>query len=220
MKIAIIGGTGQEAQGLALRLARIGEEVIIGSREQAKAERKAAELNQELNQPLVRGLDNAAAVAAADLAILTIPYAGHGATLAGLTEALANKILIDATVPLDPTNIRQLARPSELSAAEEAQQILGPSVKVVAAFQNISSHVLRDPSAPVDCDVLVCGDDKEAKSLVIDLIGRLQMRALDAGPLKMARSIEHITPLLLSLNRRYKSKHAGIRITGITLADS
>lgn len=220
MKIALIGGTGQEARGLALRLARIGEEVIIGSRDQAKAERKAAELNQELNQPLVRGLENPAAVAAADLAILTIPYSGHGATLPSLIEPLTNKILIDATVPLDPTNIRQLARPSELSAAEEAQRILGPSVRVVAAFQNISSHALRDPSAEIDCDVLVCGDEKEAKSLVMDLIERLQMRALDAGPLKMARSVEHITPLLLSLNRRYKSKHAGIRITGITPVSS
>lgn len=219
MKIAIIGGTGREAHGLALRLARIGEEVIIGSRDRAKAERKAATLNQELNQPLIRGLENAAAVAAADLAILTIPYAGHRATLSGLAGALANKILIDATVPLDPTNIWQLARPSALSAAEEAQQILGPSVKVVAAFQNLSADALRDPSAPIDCDVLVCGDDQHAKSLVIDLIRRLQIRALDAGPLKMARVVEEITPLLLSLNRRYKSKHAGIRITGINASD-
>jgi NADPH-dependent F420 reductase len=125
------------------------------------------------------------------------------------------KTVIDATVPLDPKNVRQLARRSEMSAAEEAQHILGPTTHVVAAFQNISSEVLADLSSPVDCDVLVCGDDRAAKANVVALIHRIGLRAVDAGPLKTARIVEELTPLLISINRRYHSKRAGIRITGI-----
>ncbi|MBI3952265.1 MAG: NADPH-dependent F420 reductase [Acidobacteria bacterium] len=215
MKIAIIGGTGKEALGLALRLARIGEEIIIGSRQQQKAEQKAAELNQHLAQPRVRGLENKPAAAEADLAILTVPYAGHAATVSHIAEALRDKILIDTTVPLDVKSFRQLARKSDISAAEEAQQILGSATKVVAAFQNISHEALFDVETAIDCDVLVCGDDREARSTVIRLIERIGMRALDAGPLRMARLVEEITPLLIYLNRRYHSKRAGIRVTGI-----
>lgn len=216
MKIAILGGTGQEARGLVLRLAHSGEEVIIGSRQADKAEQKAAELNQHLPAPGLRGADNQTAAAEADLVILTIPYAGHAAMVSSLAEVLKGKIVIDTTVPLDTNSYRQLARQSEQSAAEEAQQVLGPETRVVSAFQNIAADTLADLSTPFDCDVLVCGNDREAKSVVIGLIGRMGIRALDAGPLKMTRVVEEMTPLLIALNRRYHSTRAGLRITGIT----
>lgn len=215
MKIAIIGGTGREAYGLALRLARLGEEVLIGSRQPARAERRAAEVHHHLGESSVRGLENRVAAEEAEWVILTVPYAAHQATLHHIAEALTGKILIDTTVPLNPHNVRQLARRSEFSAAEEAQRLLGPGARVVAAFQNISAHALADLRRPIDCDVLVCGDEAEAKAEVMALIARMEMRAWDVGPLEMARSVEAITPLLISLNRRYRSKRAGLRITGL-----
>ena len=215
MKIAILGGTGEQGPGLALRWARAGEEVIIGSRQREKGERVATELNQELGKALLRGTDNASAAAAAEVVVLTVPYSAHVSTLATVQDQLKGKIFVDVSVPLDPENSRRVLMPPAGSAAEEAQQILGPEVKVVGALQNVSAHLLRDVNAAIDCDVLVCGVDKDARLTVMQLIERLGIHALDAGPLEAARLIEPITALLIRLNIRHKVHSAGIRITGL-----
>lgn len=215
MKIAILGGTGEQGPGLALRWARAGEEVIIGSRQREKGERVAAELNQELGKDLLRGTDNASAAAAADVAVLTVPYAAHVSTLETVKEQLKGKIFVDVSVPLDPENPRRVIMPPAGSATEEAQQVLGPDVQVVGALQNVSAHLLRDLHAALDCDVLVCGGNKDARATVMRLIEKLGTRAIDAGPLEAARLIEPITALLIRLNIRHKVHSAGIRITGL-----
>ncbi len=215
MKIAILGGTGEQGPGLALRWAKAGEAVIIGSRQKEKGEKVAAELNQELGQEILRGTDNGSAAAAADVAVLTVPYSAHVSTLETVKEHLKGKIFIDVSVPLDPENPRRVIMPAAGSASEEAQQVLGPEVKVVGALQNISAHLLRDLNATIDCDVLVCGGDKNARATVMQLIEKLGIRAIDAGPLEVARLVEPITALLIRLNIRNKIHSAGIRITGL-----
>ena len=215
MKIAILGGTGEQGPGLALRWARAGEEVIIGSRQREKGERVAKELNQELGQELLKGTDNPTAAAAAEVVVLTVPYSAHVSTLETVKAQLQGKIFVDVSVPLDPDNPRRIMMPPAGSAAEEAQQILGEKVRVVGALQNVSATLLRDMNAPIDCDVLVCGKDKEARETVMRLVERLGTRAIDAGPLESARLIEPITALLIRLNIRYKVHSAGLRITGL-----
>lgn len=216
MRIAVIGGTGKEGRALALRLAATGEEeVLIGSRQEEKARAAAEAVNRQVGRTAVVGMENRAAARAADLVILCVPYAAHEETLRALASDLQGKILVDTTVPLDPRDPLQLRRRSEHSAAEEAQALLGEGVKVVAALQNVSSVALRDLERPIACDVLVCGEDAAAKDVVIALIRRVGMRAWDAGPLRLARAVEAITPLLIALNRRYGSRSAGIRITGV-----
>ncbi|HXF05926.1 MAG TPA: NADPH-dependent F420 reductase [Blastocatellia bacterium] len=217
MTIAVIGGTGKEGRGLVLRLATQASEevIIIGSRQREKARAVAAELNLLAKHATIIGQENRDAARQADVIILTVPYSAHERTIREIAEEMAGKILVDATVPLDPTNPCRLKRRSELSAAEEAQALLGDTVKVVAAFQNVSARALRALDEPVQCDVLVCGDDAEAKGRVMRLITRMGFRALDAGPLEMARLVEALTPLLISLNLRYRSKTTGIRITGL-----
>jgi len=189
--------------------------VIIGSRQREKGERVATELNQELGKALLRGTDNASAAAAAEVVVLTVPYSAHVSTLATVREQLKGKIFVDVSVPLDPENPRRVLMPPAGSAAEEAQQLLGPEVKVVGALQNVSANLLRDLNAAIDCDVLVCGADKDARLTVMQLIERLGIHALDAGPLEAARLIEPITALLIRLNIRHKVHSAGIRITGL-----
>lgn len=216
MRIAVIGGTGKEGRGLVLRLAASGEDaVLIGSRQAERARAKAEELNRQLGRTAIVGLENRTAARAADLVILCVPYAAHQETLRAIAPDLCGKILVDTTVPLDPRDPSRLRRRSEQSAAEEAQALLGESVRVVAAFQNVSAAVLQNLQRTIECDILVCGDDAAAKEIVIALIHRLGLRAWDAGPLRMARAVEEITPLLISLNRRYGSQSAGIRITGV-----
>ncbi|MGH7961208.1 MAG: NADPH-dependent F420 reductase, partial [Candidatus Binatia bacterium] len=192
MKIAILGGTGEQGPGLALRWAKAGEEVIIGSRQKEKGEKVAVELNQELGKELLRGTDNVSAAAAAEVIVLTVPYSAHVSTLETVKEQLKGKIFVDVSVPLDPENARRVIMPPAGSAAEEAQQILGADVKVVGALQNVSAHLLRDLNATIDCDVLVCGGDKEARATIMRLIERLGIHAVDTGPLEAARLIEPI----------------------------
>ncbi len=218
MKIAILGGTGEQGPGLALRWALAGEEVIIGSRQKEKGERVAAELNQELGRPLLVGMDNPSAAAAADIVVLTVPYSAHVPTLESVKDQLQGKIFVDVSVPLDPDNARRVVMPSAGSASQEAQEILGEQVSVVCALQNISAHLLRDVTAEIDCDVLVCGSPKEARTRVIELIDKLNINAVDVGPLEAASLIEPITALLIRLNIRNKVHSAGIRITGLPSA--
>ncbi|MCE2485226.1 MAG: NADPH-dependent F420 reductase [Desulfurellaceae bacterium] len=215
MKIAILGGTGEQGPGLALRWALAGEEVIIGSRQKEKGERVAAELNQELGRPLLVGMDNPSAAAAADIVVLTVPYSAHVPTLESVKDQLQGKIFVDVSVPLDPDNARRVSMPPAGSASQEAQEILGEQVSVVCALQNISAHLLRDATAEIDCDVLVCGSPKEARTRVIELIAKLNINAIDVGPLEAASLIEPITALLIRLNIRNKVHSAGIRITGL-----
>lgn len=215
MKIAIVGGTGEEGTGLGLRWGRAGVEVIIGSRQQEKGQGVAAKLNQMLGTSLFTGTENRRAAALADLVVLTVPYAAHAATLQAIKDQVTGKILIDVSVPLDPSNPRRLVVPGAGSAAEEAQQILGTETRVVAALQNLSAYLLRDPQAQLEGDVLVCGNDRQARQEVIRLVRFLGVRGIDAGPLECARLIEPITALLIGLNIRYKVPAAGIHITGL-----
>ncbi|MBX3081321.1 MAG: NADPH-dependent F420 reductase [Anaerolineae bacterium] len=210
-----MGGTGKEGSGLAARWARSGYRVIIGSREAAKAEAKVAEMNAELGSAVLVGADNLSAVQQADIVVLTVPYDAHARTLEGLKDALQGKVVVDVTVPLKPPAVRTVNIPPGQSACMEAQALLGSGVKVVAAFQNVSNTHLQDDEEHVDCDVLVCGDDAQAKEDVIQLAVAAGMRGIDAGPLQNAIAIESLTPVILYINRKYKVKGAGIVITGL-----
>lgn len=215
MKIAILGGTGEQGPGLALRWALAGDEVIIGSRQKEKGERVAAELNAELGRDLLRGTDNVEAAAAADVVFITVPYSAHVKTLETVREQVQGKIFVDVSVPLDPDNARRVVMPEAGSATEEAKQILGDGVQVVCALQNISAHLLRDVNATIDCDVLICGD-KDARPVVAELVQKLGINPIDVGPLAAAGLIEPITALLIRLNIKNKVHSAGIRITGLS----
>ena len=214
--IAVIGGTGREGSGLSLRWARAGLDVIIGSRRLEKAERVATELNETLGQELIRGLANRDAAQAGDIVVLSVPYAAHRAILEDIQPALPGKVLIDVTAPIDPKNPGRVRLLEAGSAAVEAQQFLGDQVTVVAAFQNIAAGHLRNLDHDIDSDVLVCGDDPDAKRLAVQLAEKAGMDALDAGPLINASIVEGLTAVLVGLNKRYKSKGTGIRITGIS----
>ncbi len=215
MKIAIIGGTGPEGSGLGIRWAHAGHDVIIGSRVRERAEESAAGLNARLPAGEIRGLDNAAAAAAADVVVLAVPYGAQEATLAGIRDALAGKLLVTVVAPTGEKKARVHLLPSGLSAAEEAQAQLGEATRVVAAFQNIGAHYLTDLAHEISCDVLVCGDRKEDKELALQLCADAGMRGVNAGALQNARAVEGITSILIAVNIIYKVKDAGLRITGI-----
>lgn len=213
MKIAILGGTGKEGTGLARRWAAKGYQVIIGSRSEEKAFAAAAELNEELNGDYLSGTENPAAAAAADIVVLTVPYSAHRPTLEAVKAHLSGKILVDVTVPTPfPQTV---VVPDGKAAALEAQQILGDDVRVISAFQNVSAGKLKKLNNPVDTDVLVTGDDEEAKNHVITLVEAAGMRGIDAGPLANAVAAEALTAILYHINKTYKVKGAGIRITGM-----
>ena len=213
--IAVLGGTGHEGFGLALRWAAAGLDVIIGSRQQEKAEWAAMEINQRLRREGVRGMENRAAAMTANTIVLTVPYSAHVTMLEHVRDVIQGKVLIDVTVPLRPPKVSHVWLPEGRSATEEAQALLGPGVRVVCAFQNVSAEHLQDPTYPVDCDVLVCGDDAIAKAIAIALAEKAGMRGLDAGPLQNAVVVEGLTPILIGISRRYKIRGAGIRITGL-----
>ena len=213
--LAILGGTGKEGAGLALRWALRGYRVLIGSRSTDKAKTRAAEMNRELGGDYLTGLANAEAAAAADIVILSVPYGAHQATLSGLRDECAGKILVDLTVPLQPPEITQVNLPAGAAAALEAQSILGAAATVVAAFQNVSAVKLKQLGQPVDCDVLVCADDAAARLDVMALVEAAGMRGIDAGALKNAVAAEALTPVLLHINKTYGVAGAGIRITGL-----
>ncbi len=223
MRIAIIGGTGREGRGLALRWARAGHEVAVGSRDAERARARAAELSGEglgtgtgqgQGQGKIGGGDNAWAVAQSEVAVLTVPYGAHAETLRGLKEVLIGRILIDLTVPLKPPKISEVHLPEGQAAALEAQAILGEGTQVAAALHHVSSAHLSDAEHAVEGDVLVCGDSAEAKAAAIALVGDLGARALDAGPLRNAIALEALTPVLLGLNKRYRG-NSSIRFLGI-----
>jgi NADPH-dependent F420 reductase len=214
-KIAILGGTGAQGNGLALRLARAGHQVIIGSRDAERARTAAAEASARVGKPVAGG-GNRDAAAAANIVILTVPYAVQRTTVEDVRDRLAGKILIDATVPLMPPRVSVVQLPDGQSAVAALQELLGKEVQVVSAFQNVSAQHLADLDHEIDCDVLVCGDDATACARVIALCADIGLRGLHAGPIRNSAAAEALTSLLIAINRRYKvAGGAGIRITGI-----
>ena len=202
-KITVLGGTGAEGSGLAFRLAAAGHSITIGSRDGAKAQQAAAELSTLCGHP-VEGADNRSAVTGADIVILTVPYPAQQATVAGLGESLRGKILIDATVPLVPPKVGRVQLPGHGSAVAAIQAMLGSEVRVVSAFQNVSAHHLKEPDYVIDCDVLVCGDDKGACEIAIGLAKDMRLRGIYAGPICNSAAAEALTSLLITINRQYK----------------
>ncbi|MBN1440424.1 MAG: NADPH-dependent F420 reductase [Anaerolineales bacterium] len=217
LTLAVIGGTGAEGGGLAMRWVRSGYRVLIGSRSAQKAAERCAELNLKLGEPgLISGAENADAARQADLAVLAVPYAAQKEILESIRPALAGKILINVGVCINPQMPAQMELPPGGSSSLEAQEQLGPEVRVVAAFQNVSAEYLGDPDREIDCDVLVCGDDAEAKVSAMRMVEAAGMTAYDAGGLKNSIAVEGITPILLGINKRYRARLAGIRITGVS----
>ena len=210
--IAVLGGTGNEGPGLAMRWANAGYKIIIGSRKKEKADETAAELNEKLGLDTITGMENADAARAADISVLTVVASAHDPAITGLKAALQGKILVDATARLSFPDLKPPAPPS---AAEIAQEILGPDVKVVGAFQNVPAHALRELDEPVPSDVLVCADDKDAALQVIDLAQNGGMGAYYAGKLANAITVEGLTSLLIVMNKHHKVKSASIGVTGI-----
>lgn len=213
--IAVIGGTGAEGGGIALRLANSGHRVIIGSRDPAKAEKAARDLDGKLGNGLISGRDNKGAAAAADIVILAVPYAAQKGSVDEISGALAGKILIDATAPLMPPKVNRVQLPPGGSAVAAIQAMLGDGVRVVSAFQNVSAEKLRHLGEKIDCDVLVCADDATARQNVIDLVDQMGLRGIDAGPLCNSAAAEALTSVLIWLNRKYKVPSSGICITGL-----
>lgn len=216
--LAILGGTGDLGTGLARRWAQAGYTVIIGSRTADKADAAAAELRDWLVErgiatDQVRGADNLAAAEAAAIVALTVPFSHQASTLEQVRPALQGKILIDVTVPLVPPKVARVQLPEAGSAGQIAQDLLGDGVQVVSAFQNVAAHHLQEGNA-LDCDVLVCGNSKEAREAVIELVQACGMRGFHAGVIGNAAAAEALTSILIFINKQY-SAHAGIRITGL-----
>lgn len=215
MNIGILGGTGKEGSGLAYRWALAGHDVVIGSRDGAKAVAGAAELNQLLaGKATLRGAGNAEAAQAA-VVVLTVPYAAQVATADSVAQQLQGKILVDVTVPLAPPKVDRVQLPNGESAVVSLQRRLGAAVKVVSAFQNVSATHMKDPAHEVDCDVLVCGDDADAREVVVGLAHDAGLRAWHAGVLANSVASEALTSVLIAINKRYKVVGSGIRITGV-----
>ncbi len=209
--IAVLGGTGALGRALAQRWVKAGYEVVIGSRSADKAEATAEEINQGTT---VRGMDNVAAAAAADIAVLTVPFAHHRAMLERVKAVVQGKILVDVTVPLAPPRVSIVRLPPEGAVSAAAQAFLGDGVKVVSAFQNIAAKHLQAAHNHVDCDVLVCGNDAAAREAVIALVEAVGMRGWHAGPIDNAVVAEALTSALIFINDHYGIDGAGIRITG------
>lgn len=212
--LAIIGGTGALGSGMAKRWAAAGYPVIVGSRSPEKAQEAALKIENGHGAPPVRGDSNTGAAAAADIVILAIPFSNHDATLEELQGVVAGKIVVDAVVPLVPPKVAQVQLPPQGSAGQIAQQRIGEAARVVSAFQNVGAAKLQG-EGPIACDVLVCGNDKEAREAVIELAQAAGMRGIDAGPIANAAAAEALTSILIGINKRYKVDCAGIRITGI-----
>jgi len=216
LTLGILGGTGREGSGLALRWAHAHYAVIIGSRDRARAEAAAEAINEKLGRDgIVHGMLNLEAAHACDIAVLTVPYSAHRSTLESVKDALKGKILVDVTVPLNPDKPRTVHIPPGGSVGAEAQALLGGEVRVVSAFQNIGFGHLQDLQARDECDVLVTGNDKDAKRQVIALAEAIGMRGFDAGPIENAVVAEALVSALININVKHKVTSAGIRITGL-----
>jgi 8-hydroxy-5-deazaflavin:NADPH oxidoreductase len=209
--VAIVGGTGNLGGALTLRLGAPGVKIIIGSRDAEKATKAVATLKPSLRGGQIEGMTNQAAVKSADFVIIAVPYEGHAQMVTDLKGQLAGKVVIDTVVPLKKG--KPFVPPAG-SALQEAQQIISGEAPVVGALHNISAVDLSDVDAPLG-DVLVCGDNAEAKERVMEIIKRIGARPFDGGPAGNAYVIEGLTGVIIHLNRKYKSKHGSIKIVGI-----
>lgn len=218
--IAIIGGTGPEGRGLATRWARAGESVIVGSRDAARAHRVAGEIAAATGAgDRIRGMENAAAVAAANVVVLTVPFSGQAATLKELKGAFQpGTIVVDTTVPLAAGVGGRATRVLGVwqgSAAQQTAEMVPKGILVAAALQNLSAELLNE-DGPVDCDVIVSSDSDQAREVAAELAEKIPgVRAINGGPLESARIVEQITALLIQFNIKYKVSHSGLRITGL-----
>lgn len=215
MKIAILGGTGDEGFGLGYRWAAAGHEIIIGSRKEEKGAEAAVSMREKLPNGTINGTDNLSAAQQAELVVLSVPYWAQASTLESVKSALDGKILLTVVAPTGEKAARVHRLESGLSAAEEAQNQLGEGTRVVAAFQNIGAHHLLDLDHEMDCDVLVCGEKKEDKAVAMQLCRDAGLRGVNAGALQNARAVEELTAVLIAINIIHKVKSAGIRITGL-----
>jgi NADPH-dependent F420 reductase len=216
--LAVLGGTGDLGSGLTLRWAMAGYRVIVGSRKRENATAACEGLRKVLAERggdplLLSDMDNPSAAAAADIAVLTVPFAHQQSTLAAVKGQLAGKVLIDVTVPLMPPKVGTVQLPAAGSAGQAAQALLGDGVRVVSAFQNVAADHLKS-GHDIDCDVLVCGNDPEARAAVVQLVKACGMRGFQAGPIQNAAAAEALTSVLITINRQFKC-HAGIRLTGV-----
>ena len=210
--VSILGGTGKEGPGLAMRWAMVGYQIVIGSRKLEKAEATAKELNKALGITTITGLQNSEAARRADISVLTVVQSAHRSALESLKDDLQGKVLVDATARVD---FRNPIPPVQPSAAEIAQEILGPHVKVVAAFQNVPAHSLRNTDERISSEVLVCADDLESAQQVIRLAEDGGMKAFYAGKLVNAVTVEGLTAILISINKHYNTRTASIQISGL-----
>jgi NADPH-dependent F420 reductase len=216
LTIAVLGGTGKEGKGLAYRWAKAGYRVLIGSRLSERAVTVASEIMQLLEgSSSVVGTTNLEAAQQSDIIVLTVPYAAHRPTLESVKDALKGKLLIDTTVPLVPPKVTKVQMPSAGSAAQEAKEIVGDDVQVVAAFQNVS-HELLLGEEDIECDVLVTGTSKNARSEALRLVEAAGLTGWDAGPIENSVVVEGLASVLIYINKQYGSTHAGIKITGIS----
>jgi 8-hydroxy-5-deazaflavin:NADPH oxidoreductase len=206
--IAVIGGTGKLGAAIARRLAKAGRKVIIGSRSAQSAASTAAELGLGLT-----GLANTEAATAGSIVIVTVPFAAQESTLTEIAPHVAGKIVVDTTVPLVPPKVMRVQLPPEGSAAQRAQKLLGPGVRVVSAFHNVAAHKLATDQA-IDCDVLVFGDDKDARTQVAALVELTGLRAIHGGALANSAAAEALTSVLIFINKTYQVDGAGVLITG------
>ncbi len=215
VSLAIIGGTGKEGNALARRFAQAGVRVLIGSRDAAKAQAAAQDLNTRIGAARVEGYTNREAAERAEVLLLSVPYAGMQPILADVRAAAQNKIVINIAASLDPEKKSRAKPPAAGSVTAEVQQFFGDATRVVCAFQNISPEKLESVEEKIDSDVLVCGADKDTRAQVIELIRRIGVDAFDAGMLANAVAVEALTAALIAINLRYKTKGAGIRIVGV-----
>jgi len=214
MTIAVLGGTGKEGKGLAYRWAKAGYKVLIGSRSSERAVTAASEIMELLEgSSSVVGTSNLEATQLAEIVVISVPYAAHRETLESVKDALKGKLLIDVTAPLVPPKVSKVQMPPAGSAAQEAREIVGEGVEVVAAFQNIS-HELLLTDEEVECDVLVTGTSKDARTEALRLVEAAGLTGWDAGPIENSVVVEGLTSVLININKQYGSTHAGIRITG------
>lgn len=215
LSIAVLGGAGKEGKGLAYRWAKAGYRVLIGSRSSERAVTAASEIMELLegSSSLV-GTTNLEAAQQADIVVVTVPYSAHRETLESVKDVLKGKLLIDVTVPLVPPKLTKVQMPTAGSAAQEAKEILGDDVQVTAAFQNISHELLFDED-DINSDVLVTGTSKHARDETLMLVEAAGLIGWDAGPIENSVVVEGLASVLININKRYGSTHAGIRITGV-----
>lgn len=213
MKVAMIGGTGDMGYGLALRLLRAGHKIFLGSRRLERVKDAEAEAKYLVPEGKIIGMDNAAAVAAGELAVIAVPASGHRETLLELREGLREKAVLDITIPLAFKPLRY-APPAEGSNALETAAILGEGCRVAAGLHTVSAALLRDLERPLDVDALLVGNDAGTKEQVIELLAGTGIRGYDAGSLMFSPVVESLTPMLIGMNKRYGSNHIGIRLTG------